>query len=105
MRKVNNVSAVRLEFAHAILEARLRESFISIEYRDVTPMAIRGADTVILSEPLHDQTATKLVEAVENIAHKIASVSARNRCKVVTTPIAIMSADVKLTVIEYKDIK
>lgn len=105
MRKVSNVNVVeqRKQFAHAVLEARLRESFISIEYRDVKPL--KDDDAVWISEPLHDESPARIVEAVENIATKIASTSARTRCKVISTPLEIMSADVKLAVLEFKEIE
>ena len=96
-----SVAEQRKQFAHAILEARLRESFISVEFREASPLK----ESVELVEPLHEDTPARIVEAVENLAHKIASVALKSRAKIIVTPISIQSADVKITVLEYVGIK
>lgn len=102
-RRASSVSVAeqRKQFAHAILEARLRENFISIDFREASPLE----ESVLLVEPLHENTPARIVEAVENLARRIASVVIKNRAKVVATPISLQSADVKITVLEYTEIK
>lgn len=96
----------RLEFAHAILERRLTDGFINVEYTDLNPFGqTPGADNLSIVEPLHDKSAARVVEAVENIARTIVHTAERKRMKIVCSKLTITSADVRLTVYEFEEIK
>ena len=96
----------RLEFAHAILERRLTDGFINVEYKKPNPFGQPpGANTTSIVEPLHDKSAVRVVEAVENIARAIVHTAERKRMKIVCSELTITSADVRLTVYEFEEIE
>jgi len=91
----------QLEFAHAILERRLTDGFVNIEYKKSSPF---GPATNIV-EPLHDKSAARVVEAVENIARTIIHTAERKRMKIVCSELTITCADIRLTIYEFEEIQ
>lgn len=90
-----------LDFAHAILERRLTDNFINVEYVEGHTFGNKSA--VTLTEPLHARSAERLVEAVENMALTIANTSRKRRGKIKCTRIIIGSSDVKMVVLEFEE--
>lgn len=92
----------REDIAHALLEKRLIEAWVSIEYKDASLFKDQPV-VVDMTEPLHDQTAYRLIEAVENLARRIAhGTKGDKHCTLVCTPIRFSSTDIKMTVFELK---
>jgi exoribonuclease R len=93
----------RLEFAHALLEKRLTDGCISIEIRE-TLFGPRDSQSVDLIEPLHDKSAERLIEAVENLAKRIIHTTGKSHAKIITTAMVFSAADIRITVLEFKGI-
>jgi hypothetical protein len=92
-----------LEFATALFTRRMTDCFIDVEFVE-SPLN-KGPETVSLSEPLHAETAGRLIEAVENLAKQIAHVAKRKRCKIRCTKLTLSSSELKLTVFEFQGIE
>jgi len=73
-----------------------------MEIREGHTFGSRGPHVVNLIEPLHDSSAARLIEAVENMAKRIIKVTDRQRAFISTTPITFTSTDIKITVIEFQ---
>ena len=91
--------SLREDFAHAVLEARLREGFVDIKYVSPSPLSREGS---VIKEALHDNSARRVVETVENIASRVIDY-VEGRATVVATPLHFMSSDVELTIIEVEE--
>lgn len=91
----------RLDFAHAILERRLTDGFVDVEYKKAKPFSKKTT----ITEPLHDGSAARIVEAVENIARTILYTSGHKRMTLVCSQLTISSTDIKLTIFELKDME
>lgn len=96
------MTKLRDEFAHALLERRLTDGFVTVEFREGHTFGSRGPQVVKLTEPLHDGSATRLIEAVENLAKRIINSTGKQRAFIVTTPLTFSSVDIKITVIEFQ---
>jgi len=94
----------RLEIAQALLERRLTDGCVSIEVRETHGFGSRDSQSVDLVEQLHDQSAARLIEAVENMARRIIHTVGKSHAKIVTTPITFTSVDIRLTILEFKGI-
>lgn len=75
---------------------------IDVEYRDSHPFGNKGPGVVNLDEPLHDNSEKRIIEAVENMAKRIAHVAGDRRSKIVCGRLTLGSADLKLTVYEFE---
>lgn len=95
---------MRLEFAHAIFERRLTDAYISVEYVDSHPLGNKGPGVAPLREPLHDNSAAKIVEAVENLARLITHTAYKQRCRIKCSRLSIFASEIRLTVYEFQGI-
>jgi len=92
-----------LDFAHALLKRRLTDAYINTEFVNTHGLGNRSA--VPLTEPLHAQTAERLIEAVENLARTIIYTSNGRRGRIECTPIVIGSSDIKMVVLKFEEMK
>ncbi len=82
-----------LEFAHAILESRLRDYDIKVHY------VAKGNTAVAITEPLHEQNARRLVEAIENIAKQLVfAMTKQGHKRLECSSLSVMSADVRIII-------
>ena len=81
------------EFANATLESRLRDYDIDVKYVQ------RNTTAVAITEPLHEQNARRLIEAVENIAKQLVfAMSKQGHKQVECSPLSIMNSDVRIVI-------
>jgi len=92
-----------LEFGEALFVRRMTDGFLDVEFVDAHPFGNEGPGTVVMDEPLHDNSAARLIEAVENLARRIIHVADNKRLKVRCTRLKITASQLKLTVFEFKE--
>lgn len=94
-----------LDFAKALFERRMTDAFIDVEWVTAHPFGNNGPGTAKLSEPIHEKSAARLIEATENIARQIIHVAKRKRCKIRCSELQILTSELKLTVFEFQETK
>jgi len=84
---------IALDFAHAILESRLRDYDIKVHY------VSKENTAVVITEPLHEHNARRLVEAIENIAKQLVfAMTKQGHKQLECSPLTVMSADVRIII-------
>lgn len=92
-----------LDFAKALFVRRMTDCFIDVEWVNGHPFGNKGPGTVNLSEPIHEKSAERLIEATENLARRIAHISKRKRSKIRCSELQLLTSELKLTVFEFQE--
>lgn len=95
---------VDLDLLHALFERRLTDVLIDVEYKDNDAFCNNSTvGPLHFTEPLHDNTPARYIEAVENLVKSISHMTNDLRSRIICTRLTATTAYLKIVVFEFEE--